>query len=133
MKREDRGFRDLIGAAALALLAAAVVRELSIPRDDRTWHGRVIGVPYDLRRPDVASGPGELVGTPGPTPGDPSGPRSRLEPQPGAHRRPHQGEVLQGPRHAQLTWRTAAPGQRTLRQVVQRPVGVGEPVGRHLW
>ena len=51
MKSEDRGLRDLIGATALALLAAAVVRELSIPRDDRTWHGRMMGVPYDLRRP----------------------------------------------------------------------------------
>lgn len=43
--------RELIGAAALALLAAAVVRELNIPRDKRTWHGEVVGVPYDLRRP----------------------------------------------------------------------------------
>ena len=34
MKSDNRGFRDLIGAAALALLAAAVVRELSIPRED---------------------------------------------------------------------------------------------------
>jgi Family of unknown function (DUF5808) len=51
MKKENWGFRDLIGGAALALLAASVVRELSIPRGDRTWHGRVIGVPYDLRRP----------------------------------------------------------------------------------
>ena len=51
MKSDDRGFRDLIGAAALALLVAAVVRELNIPRDARTWHGRVMGVPYDLRRP----------------------------------------------------------------------------------
>ena len=33
MKSDDRGFRDLIGAAALALLVAAVVRELNIPRD----------------------------------------------------------------------------------------------------
>ena len=51
MKNENRNLRTLIGAAALALLAAAVVRELSIPREQRTWHGRVMGVPYDLRRP----------------------------------------------------------------------------------
>jgi len=51
MKSDDRGLRDLIGAAVAALLATAVVRELSLPREDRTWHGRVMGVPYDLRRP----------------------------------------------------------------------------------
>ena len=51
MKRDDRGLRELIGAAAFALLAAAVVRELSLPRDKRTWHGTLLGVPYDLRRP----------------------------------------------------------------------------------
>jgi hypothetical protein len=51
MKRNNRTLRDLIGAAALVLLADAVVRELSIPRDQRTWHGHVLGVPYDLRRP----------------------------------------------------------------------------------
>jgi hypothetical protein len=51
MRRETRTFRELIGIAALALLAAAVVRELNIPRDQRTWHGRIFGVPYDLRRP----------------------------------------------------------------------------------
>ena len=109
MKRETRTLRELIGAAALALLAAAVVRELSLPRDQRTWHGTMCGVPYDLRQTDVASGPGELVGTPGPPPGDTSGPRCRLGPEPGADRGPQQGEVAQGPRPDQLTWRTAAP------------------------
>lgn len=51
MKRGRAKVRELIGAAAFALMAAAVIRELSIPRDQRTWHGHVVGVPYDLRRP----------------------------------------------------------------------------------
>ena len=51
MNSDNRKVRDLIGAAALALMVAAVVRELSLPRNQRTWHGRVMGVPYDLRRP----------------------------------------------------------------------------------
>jgi hypothetical protein len=51
MKRESKSIRKVIGVAAMALLAAAVVRELSIPQDQRTWHGRMFGVPYDLRRP----------------------------------------------------------------------------------
>ena len=36
----------------LALLAASVVRELRMPKEQRTWHGVVFGkVPYDLRLP----------------------------------------------------------------------------------
>jgi hypothetical protein len=51
MKTDNRNTRDMLGAAAAALMAAAVVRELNLPRDQRTWHGQVMGVPYDLRRP----------------------------------------------------------------------------------
>ena len=51
MRREIGSLRKLIGAAALGLLAAVVVRELNIPSYQRTWHGKLMGVPYDLRRP----------------------------------------------------------------------------------
>lgn len=43
----------LIAAAAGALLGAAVAKELSKPPEQRTWHGDVVGVPYDLRPPTV--------------------------------------------------------------------------------
>ena len=47
-----RGLRDLVRAVGVGLLVAAVVRELRLPKAQRTWHGRVFGaVPYDLRRP----------------------------------------------------------------------------------
>lgn len=36
---------------ASVLLATAVVRELRLPSEQRTWQGTVLGVPYDLRRP----------------------------------------------------------------------------------
>jgi hypothetical protein len=49
-----RRARQLIGLTALALLAAAVARELSQPRSERQWQGRVAGIPYDLRRPTLA-------------------------------------------------------------------------------
>lgn len=42
------------GAVAGALLAAAVVTELRKPSQERTWHGRVLGIPYDFRRPTLA-------------------------------------------------------------------------------
>ena len=41
----------VVRAAATALAAAAVVQELRKPAGTRTWQGRVLGVPYDLRRP----------------------------------------------------------------------------------
>jgi hypothetical protein len=30
---------------------AAVTQELNKPEEDRTWHGRIFGVPYDFRMP----------------------------------------------------------------------------------
>jgi hypothetical protein len=54
MRREISTFRRVVGALAAAVLGAAVVRELALPRDQRTWHGSIAGVPYDLRRPTLA-------------------------------------------------------------------------------
>ncbi len=39
--------------AVLGLLAIAVVRELRTPQEERTWQGRVAGIPYDLRPPTL--------------------------------------------------------------------------------
>jgi len=39
---------------ALGLVVAAVVRELRLPKEERTWHGALAGfVPYDFRMPTV--------------------------------------------------------------------------------
>lgn len=47
-----RSHRKLILAAAMAVTAAAVVKELRTPRERRTWHGKLAGaVPYDFRMP----------------------------------------------------------------------------------
>jgi hypothetical protein len=43
--------RRSIAAASAGLLGAAVVKELRRTPGDRTWHGRIFGVPYDLRPP----------------------------------------------------------------------------------
>src|SRR6266480_6077515 len=43
---------DLIRMIGFGLLIASVVRELRLPKQERTWHGVVFGkVPYDLRPP----------------------------------------------------------------------------------
>jgi hypothetical protein len=39
---------------ALALVVAAVVRELRLPQEERTWNGALGGfVPYDFRKPTL--------------------------------------------------------------------------------
>jgi hypothetical protein len=43
--------RTVAAIVAAALLAAAVATELSRPAGRRTWHGHVLGVPYDFRPP----------------------------------------------------------------------------------
>ena len=50
-----RSHRKVIFAAAIAVTAAAVVKELRTPRERRTWHGKVAGaVPYDFRKPTAS-------------------------------------------------------------------------------
>ena len=47
-----QGVRNLANFVGLGLLIASVVRELRLPKEQRTWHGVVFGkVPYDLRPP----------------------------------------------------------------------------------
>lgn len=44
--------RDVTAAIGIALLGAAVVQQLRLPRSERTWRGTLAGVvPYDLRPP----------------------------------------------------------------------------------
>jgi hypothetical protein len=43
----------LVRAAILMVTLAAVTQELNKPESERTWHGRVAGVPYDFRRPSL--------------------------------------------------------------------------------
>ncbi|HVA22852.1 MAG TPA: hypothetical protein VMW62_00490 [Chloroflexota bacterium] len=41
----------LITLATLGLVGLAVASEMSRPEDQRPWHGRMLGVPYDFRPP----------------------------------------------------------------------------------
>lgn len=43
----------LLRAALFFLTLAAVAQELSKPEGQRTWHGRIAGVPYDFRVPTL--------------------------------------------------------------------------------
>lgn len=41
----------LLVAMGGALVGAAVGQQLRRPPQDRTWHGQILGIPYDFRRP----------------------------------------------------------------------------------
>lgn len=54
-RRKRGGPQSLVRLIAVVLAIVAVVRELRLPPEQRTWHGVVAGVvPYDLRPPTVA-------------------------------------------------------------------------------
>jgi hypothetical protein len=46
--------RSLVALGGVALLGAAVVKELRTPARKRRWRGRIGPFPYDLRPPTVA-------------------------------------------------------------------------------
>jgi hypothetical protein len=51
-RRSRKGLLDLARLIGLGLLIASVIRELRLPKQERTWHGVVFRkVPYDLRPP----------------------------------------------------------------------------------
>lgn len=52
-RKRSNGMKPLRLIATL-LAIAAVVKELRLPKDQRTWHGTLIGfVPYDFRKPTI--------------------------------------------------------------------------------
>jgi Family of unknown function (DUF5808) len=49
-----KGWRGWATFGGLLLVGAAIVRELRLPSEQRTWHGLLWGrIPYDLRLPDL--------------------------------------------------------------------------------
>jgi hypothetical protein len=40
-----------LGVAVIALTGAALREQLRKPQEERTWEGRILGVPYDFRAP----------------------------------------------------------------------------------
>jgi len=53
-KRRHAGGMKPLKVLALGLAIAAVIKELRLPKEERTWHGALGGfVPYDFRVPTV--------------------------------------------------------------------------------
>jgi len=48
------GLKKFLSLVAMALMAAAVVKELRKPKAERSWHGKIASVvPYELRVPTL--------------------------------------------------------------------------------
>ncbi|TDT97359.1 hypothetical protein EDD99_5488 [Streptomyces sp. 846.5] len=48
---QNRNLNRVLVLAGCAIVGAAVAKELRRPAAQRTWHGRIIGLPYDFRPP----------------------------------------------------------------------------------
>jgi hypothetical protein len=54
--KKNRGLkpRNIIISAVVTFLVVNAIREqLSLTPEERTWHGRIYGVPYDFRVPTI--------------------------------------------------------------------------------
>lgn len=49
-----RGVKRLIGIVIAVVTVVAVLDQLGRAPEDRDWHGRIIGVPYDFRPPSIS-------------------------------------------------------------------------------
>ena len=43
----------VLGVASAGLAGVAIVEQLRRPKAERTWQGRIVGIPYDFRKPDM--------------------------------------------------------------------------------
>lgn len=46
--------RKAIGIGLIGIATAGLVEQLRHPATERTWRGRILGIPYDYRPPTVA-------------------------------------------------------------------------------
>lgn len=50
-KAKNKLVSTAIGMGVTTLVSAAIVDQLRRPTDERTWHGTILGIPYDFRPP----------------------------------------------------------------------------------
>jgi hypothetical protein len=55
LRSEINSLGWILRTLAMAAVAGAIYRELRLPPEERTWHGRLLGaIPYDFRLPTPA-------------------------------------------------------------------------------
>ncbi|SEM23571.1 DUF5808 domain-containing protein [Streptacidiphilus jiangxiensis] len=53
-RHDNRTLNRVVLLTVVGVVAAAVLKELRQPPEERTWHGRILGLPYDFRPPTPA-------------------------------------------------------------------------------
>jgi len=53
MQKLRKRIGRILGILAALAAIAAIVEQMKLPARERTWHGKVYGVPYDFRRPTL--------------------------------------------------------------------------------
>lgn len=51
IKKLLRTTNSLVGIALAVLTVVALVQQLRLPEEERTWQGAILGIPYDFRPP----------------------------------------------------------------------------------
>jgi hypothetical protein len=50
-KATQKVINAVIGVGTASLVTAAIVEQVRRPAEERTWHGTILGFPYDFRPP----------------------------------------------------------------------------------
>src|SRR5437660_12264096 len=50
-KKRTRSWESALVVVSIVLMVAAILDQLRMPPEQRTWHGEIAGVPYDFRMP----------------------------------------------------------------------------------
>jgi len=53
MRKLRKRIGRILGILAALAALAAIVEQMKLPEQERTWHGKIYGVPYDFRRPTL--------------------------------------------------------------------------------
>lgn len=52
-KKRTRSWESALVVMSMILMVAAILDQLRLPPEQRTWHGEIAGVPYDFRMPTI--------------------------------------------------------------------------------
>ncbi len=52
-KKSARPLNFIFGLLTLIYVVIAITQQLQRPKEERTWYGRIAGIPYDFRIPTI--------------------------------------------------------------------------------
>jgi hypothetical protein len=52
-KKSASPINFLVGLLTMIYVAIAITQQLQRPKEERTWYGKIAGIPYDFRIPNI--------------------------------------------------------------------------------